>query len=60
VCLTLTDRYEGSTICYRLDGEIADQRMSGTVVLGSASDHHRGPVNLAQFGSGEWQALRRA
>jgi hypothetical protein len=60
VCLTLTDRYEGSTISYRLDGDIADQRMSGTVVLGSASDHHQGPVNLAQFGPGEWLALRRA
>jgi uncharacterized pyridoxal phosphate-dependent enzyme len=60
VCLTLTDRYEGSTISYRLDGEVADQRMSGTVVLGSASDHHQGPINLAQFGSGQWQAQRRA
>jgi hypothetical protein len=29
-----------------------------TVFLGSATDHHRGPVNLSQFGKGQWQASR--
>jgi hypothetical protein len=28
------------------------------VILGSATDNHRGPVNLSQFGKGQWQASR--
>ena len=27
---------------------------------GSATDNHRGPVNLSQFGKGQWQAQRAA
>ena len=34
-------------------------RMQGDVFLGSATDHHRGPVNLSQFGKGQWQASER-
>ncbi len=60
VRLTLRARFEGSTISYRLDGVIANGGMQGEAVLGSATDHHQGPVNMAQFGSGRWEAVRAA
>jgi L-seryl-tRNA(Ser) seleniumtransferase len=50
--------HEGTMIAYRLDGSVADERMQGTVTLGSATQQHQGPVNLAQFGSGVFQAVR--
>jgi D-glucosaminate-6-phosphate ammonia-lyase len=56
--LSFTSRYEGSTICYFFDGEIRDGSMSGTAVLGAASDQNHGIVNRSQFGSGRWQASR--
>jgi L-seryl-tRNA(Ser) seleniumtransferase len=58
VHLVFRTRYEGATIFYSLDGVVADGRMDGTVVLGSASDHHQGPINRTQFGSGQFQAVR--
>jgi L-seryl-tRNA(Ser) seleniumtransferase len=58
VHLTFRTRYEGATIFYQLDGAIADGRMQGSVALGSASDHHQGPINRAQFGTGQFQAVR--
>src|SRR6266481_5792522 len=58
VQLSLTSRYEASTICYFFDGEIRDGRMSGTAVLGAASDQNQGVVNRSQFGTGTWQANR--
>ncbi|MCW3473241.1 PLP-dependent transferase [Limobrevibacterium gyesilva] len=51
-------RYEGNTIAYQFDGRVAADEMGGTVVLGSATDHHQGVVGLSQFGTGEWQAVR--
>lgn len=59
VHLTFGGRYEGATIGYRLDGVVADGHMEGQVTLGSASDHHRGPVNLAQFGTARFHAERK-
>jgi L-seryl-tRNA(Ser) seleniumtransferase len=56
--LSFTSRYEGSTICYFFDGEIHDQKMSGTAMLGAASDQNHGIVNRSQFGPGRWQASR--
>jgi L-seryl-tRNA(Ser) seleniumtransferase len=56
--LSFTSRYEASTISYFLDGEIREGRMSGTAVLGAASDQNQGIVNRSQFGSGRWQASR--
>ena len=53
-------RHEGSAIAYRFEGTIGDGKMQGDVFLGSATDNHRGPVNLSQFGKGQWQALRSA
>ncbi len=53
-------RHEGSAIAYRFEGTIKDSRMEGDVFLGSATDSHRGPVNLSQFGKGQWQAERQA
>ena len=53
-------RHEGSAIAYRFEGKVAADRMEGEVVLGSATDNHRGPVNLSQFGKGQWQAQRAA
>jgi hypothetical protein len=45
VQLSLTSRYEASTICYFFDGEIHGGRMSGTAILGAASDQNQGVVN---------------
>jgi L-seryl-tRNA(Ser) seleniumtransferase len=53
-------RHEGSAIAYRFEGTISDGKMQGDVFLGSATDSHRGPVNLSQFGKGQWEALRSA
>jgi L-seryl-tRNA(Ser) seleniumtransferase len=53
-------RHEGSAIAYRFEGTVENGRMQGEVFLGSASDSHRGPVNLSQFGKGQWQASRSA
>jgi hypothetical protein len=58
VQLSFTSRYEGSTICYYFDGEIRDGKMSGTAMLGAASDQNHGIVNRSQFGPGRWQASR--
>ena len=60
VQLSLTSRYEASTICYFFDGEIRDGKMSGTAVLGAASDENQGILNRSQFGTGTWQANRVA
>jgi L-seryl-tRNA(Ser) seleniumtransferase len=51
-------RHEGSAIAYRFEGTVGNGRMEGDVFLGSATDHHRGPVNLSQFGKGQWEAKR--
>jgi len=56
--LSFTSRYEASTICFFLDGEISDGRMSGTAMLGAASDQNQGIVNRTQFGAGSWEARR--
>jgi hypothetical protein len=58
VQLSFTSRYEASTICYFFDGQVRDGAMSGTAVLGAASDQNHGIVNRSQFGSGRWQASR--
>ena len=60
VQLSFSSRYEAATICYFFDGEIRDGRMSGTAVLGAASDQNHGIVNRSQFGTGRWQASRVA
>ncbi|HET6237607.1 MAG TPA: aminotransferase class V-fold PLP-dependent enzyme [Acetobacteraceae bacterium] len=56
--LIFRTRYEGATISYKLDGAVADGRMQGSVALGSVSDHHQGPINMTQFGTGQFQAVR--
>ncbi len=56
--LSFASRYEGSTICYFFDGEIRDGGMSGTAVLGAASDQNHGILNRSQFGTGQWRASR--
>jgi hypothetical protein len=53
-------RHEGSAIAYRFEGTVSNGKMQGEVLLGSATDNHRGPVNLSQFGKGQWQAERQA
>ena len=58
VHLEFRTRYEGATIFYSLDGDIADGQMKGTVELGTGSDHHQGPINKSQFGTGAFQAVR--
>jgi hypothetical protein len=56
--LIFQTRYEGATIFYQLDGAVADGRMQGRVTLGSASDHHKGPLNMSQFGAGQFEGMR--
>jgi L-seryl-tRNA(Ser) seleniumtransferase len=56
--LDFRTRYEGTVINYRLDGSVADGKMQGHVTLGSLTDHHQGPINLAQFGTGRFQGQR--
>jgi hypothetical protein len=58
VLMEFETRHEGSAIAYRFEGTVSDGRMQGEVTLGSATDHHRGPVNLSQFGKGSWEASR--
>jgi hypothetical protein len=58
VHLLFRTRYEGATIAYQLDGAVADGRLQGRVTLGAVSDHHQGPINLSQFGSGRFEAVR--
>jgi L-seryl-tRNA(Ser) seleniumtransferase len=58
VRLEFRTRYEGSTIFYSLHGDVADGQMNGTVELGTASDHHQGPINKSQFGTGAFRAVR--
>jgi seryl-tRNA(Sec) selenium transferase len=53
-------RYEASTMSFRFEGRLADGAMSGTVVLGAASDQNQGIVNRSQFGTGRWEARRLA
>jgi D-glucosaminate-6-phosphate ammonia-lyase len=53
-------QFEGSRIMYRFSGTVRDGAMGGTVALGAASATAPGPVNLSQFGSGEWRAQRLA
>jgi hypothetical protein len=60
VQMTFMTRYEGSIIAYHFEGEVADGKMAGEVLLGSGTEHHQGPVNFAQFGTGQWQAVRLA
>ncbi len=59
VHLVFRTRYEGTDILYRLDGAVEGGRMAGQVTLGSATDHHQGPINAAQFGTGRFQGERR-
>ncbi len=56
--LVFTTWYEGTMIAYRLDGSVVGRHMQGSVTLGSVTHHHQGPVNLAQFGPGRFQAIR--
>ena len=58
VAMSFGTRYEGSNIRYNFAGDAEAGAMSGTVQLGTSTDHHQGPVNLAQFGSAQWSAKR--
>jgi D-glucosaminate-6-phosphate ammonia-lyase len=51
---------EGTMIAYQLSGAVKDRQICGEVALGSATHHHQGPINLAQFGPGWFQATRTA
>ncbi len=56
--LVLSTWHEGTMIAYRLEGSVDGAGMQGNVTLGSATHHHQGPVNLAQFGGGRFRGLR--
>jgi L-seryl-tRNA(Ser) seleniumtransferase len=57
--LLFRTRYEGTVISYRLQGAVSGGRMTGLVTLGSQTDHHQGPINLSQFGTGSFQGERK-
>jgi len=52
--------HESSAISYQFSGRGDNTRMSGAVILGSATSVNRGPVALSQFGTARWSAVRRA
>jgi seryl-tRNA(Sec) selenium transferase len=52
--------HEGAMIAFRLDGAVTDGRMQGQVTLGTATVQRRGPINLAQFGTGSFRGFRTA
>jgi L-seryl-tRNA(Ser) seleniumtransferase len=60
VTLLFSAWYEGTMIAYQLDGAVSDGQIYGEVTLGSATHHHQGPINLAQFGAGQFHATRTA
>ena len=60
VRLAFAGRHEAATISYLFEGRVADGEMTGTVLLGAASDQNQGIVNRTQFGAGSWQARRLA
>jgi L-seryl-tRNA(Ser) seleniumtransferase len=60
VTLLFSMWYEGTMIAYQLDGAVSDGQIHGDVTLGSATHHHEGPINLAQFGPARFQATRTA
>ena len=58
VAMSFGTRYEGSNIRYNFAGAADEKAMSGTVNLGTSTDHHQGPVNLAKFGTAQWSATK--
>ena len=44
----------------QFNGAVSDGQIHGDVTLGSATSHHQGPINLAQFGTGRFHATRTA
>ncbi|HTQ35002.1 MAG TPA: hypothetical protein VMI30_12590, partial [Stellaceae bacterium] len=60
VQFSFEQRYEASRMCYRFEGRLKDGAMTGTVLLGAASDQNGGIVNRTQYGTGEWRARRVA
>jgi len=58
VQMSFGTRYEGSNIRYNFEGEAGAKAMSGITKLGTSSDHHQGPLNLAQFGFAQWSATK--
>jgi hypothetical protein len=56
--LVFQTRTEGTMIVYRLDGSVDGAHITGRVTLGSATDHHQGPINLSQFGTAVFSGSR--
>jgi hypothetical protein len=56
--LVFRTRTEGTMIVYRLDGSVDGAHITGRVTLGSATDHHQGPINLSQFGTAVFSGSR--
>jgi L-seryl-tRNA(Ser) seleniumtransferase len=52
--------HESGSISYQFSGSGDNDRISGTVILGSATSVNRGPVALSQFGTARWSAQRGA
>jgi L-seryl-tRNA(Ser) seleniumtransferase len=59
VRLTFSTWHEGALIAYNLEGSASGSAMEGSVTFGSATLTRSGPINMAQFGEGRFQAVRR-
>jgi seryl-tRNA(Sec) selenium transferase len=60
VDLVFSAWHEGAMIAFRLNGAVIDGQMHGQVTLGTATAQRRGPINLAQFGTGSFRGVRTA
>jgi L-seryl-tRNA(Ser) seleniumtransferase len=58
VTLSSLHRFEGTHLAYRFTGTVDQDRMEGTVELGSTGQEAIGPLNQREYGRGEWQARR--
>jgi D-glucosaminate-6-phosphate ammonia-lyase len=50
--------YEGSILRYTFEGTLANDTMTGHIAFGTYNQQHKGAVNLAQFGPGQFTAHR--
>lgn len=52
--------YEGTSLAYRFRGVVDAGTMAGELELGTTGQAAPGPLNMKEFGSATWRAVRRA
>ena len=55
-------KFEGTNLAYRFVGQVAasGDTMSGMVEIGSTGQAAPGPLNMKEYGTATWQAIRQA